>query len=259
MRVGRGEGKPSPCVRRSIHRVSRRSDIQPADDAVGAQSGDVGVPVFLEADGDIVGQIRVCEQSAAVASPACGLRHPGSMAPVEIAGDLGRVVPDPVRAIARFVVQAIHQGSGARASSNEAFSSVPAHTRQSAAGRVRTRCRARIDRLPNEAMYTASALPQASRARVPLVVVMMISRPSTRLRVNSRGELPRSKSGPPVWRARMRNPSRSPANNASGWHCLRATASAISRVGRIAVAPCPRASSIVDVALRTSNTTQVTP
>ena len=114
-------------------------------------------------------------------------------------------------------------------------------------------------RLPKEAMWTDSALRQASRARVPLVVVMMISRPATRSRVNSRGELPRSKSTPPVKWALMRNPSRSPASNASGWPVRSASASAISRAGKMPVAPLPKASSMVEVALRTSKTTHVTP
>src|ERR1039458_720435 len=110
-------------------------------------------------------------------------------------------------------------------------------------------------RFRNEPSNTAAAGAQARNARVPFVVVMATVLPATLAAVNSRGELPRSKPMPAVRWPSMRKPSRSPASKTSGWRCRIPRASEISATGAIAVAPLPRAVTIVLVARSTSNTT----
>src|SRR5881394_3937571 len=110
-------------------------------------------------------------------------------------------------------------------------------------------------RFKKEPIKTVSAWAQARSARVPLVVVMTIVLPRTFSGRNSRGELPKSKSTPPVWSARIRNPLRSPANNTSGLSSLMASASGISPAGMIASAPLASAVIMEVVARRISSTT----
>ena len=106
-------------------------------------------------------------------------------------------------------------------------------------------------------MWISPAFAQARSARVPLVVVIAIWRPRTFSGVNSRGEFPKLKSTPPLCAASMRNPPRSPAKRISEFCFRRDTASPISDTGMISSAPLKRAVSIVVVARRMSNTTQV--
>src|SRR5437016_3229306 len=112
-------------------------------------------------------------------------------------------------------------------------------------------------RFKNEPIKTVSAWAQARSARVPLVVVMTIVLPRTFSGRNSRGELPKSKSMPPVWSAPIRNPLRSPASNTSGLSSLMASASGISPAGMIASAPLASAVIMEVVARRISSTTHV--
>ncbi len=116
-----------------------------------------------------------------------------------------------------------------------------------------------VFRLRNEATWICLAPTQACRARVQLVVVLMMLFPWTRSGENSRGELPRSKSTLPVWAVVIRRPLRSPASKASGIFLCKATASEISRTGKIAGQRRWRVSAVVIevVARRMSKTTQV--
>ena len=100
---------------------------------------------------------------------------------------------------------------------------------------------------------------QARNARVPLVVVLTMILPRTFSRLNSRGELPKSKSAPPDRVARILTPSRSPASSASGNFSRKAMASGISLTGMTACAPLCSAVTNVLVARRTSNTTHAVP
>ena len=107
------------------------------------------------------------------------------------------------------------------------------------------------------AMRVCFALAQARRARVPLVVVEMSFLPATISAVYSRGELPRSNAVPLACAAVMRSPSRSPQRRASGCCAWAASASSILATGRMASAPLAEAVTMLEVARRMSNTTQV--
>src|SRR5439155_11165224 len=72
---------------------------------------------------------------------------------------------------------------------------------------------------------------------------------------NSRGELPKSKSTPPVCSARRRSPLRSPASSTSGRSSRMASASGISDTGMTASAPLASAVIMVVVARKISSTT----
>ena len=111
-------------------------------------------------------------------------------------------------------------------------------------------------RFRNEPAKTIFAFAHACNARVPLVVVETMVFPGTFSGVNSRGELPKSKSIPPDCAARIFTPSRSPASKTSGCRRRSATASAISLTGIISCAPCCKAVTNVLVARRMSKTTQ---
>ena len=110
-----------------------------------------------------------------------------------------------------------------------------------------------IEERTGEDSFLAPA--QARNAREPLVVVRTMVRCWTLSRVNSRGELPRSNSAPPVRAARMRTPSRSPPSSNSGRARFKASASGISATGMTAAAPFANAVTMVLVARRTSKTT----
>jgi len=94
-------------------------------------------------------------------------------------------------------------------------------------------------------------------AWVPFVVVHTIRFPWTRWGVYSRGELPRSKSAPPVRELVIRRPFRSPPSRNVGSWARNSRASAISLTGMIPVAPDANAVTTVLVNLSTSSTTQV--
>ena len=113
-------------------------------------------------------------------------------------------------------------------------------------------------RFKSEAAKTVFAPVQARNARVPLVVVETMILPRTFSGVYSRGELPKSKSIPPVCAARILTPSRSPPSKTSGCFCRMASASAISLTGMTPFAPLCSAVTNVLVARSTSNTTQTT-
>ncbi len=116
---------------------------------------------------------------------------------------------------------------------------------------------ATVFKFRNAPICTSAACAHARKARVPFVVVIAIRRPRTFSGVNSRGELPKSKSTLPVMSARIRCPPRSPASNKVASFARNANASGISETGIISDAPFSKAVSIVVVARRMSNTTQV--
>ena len=84
---------------------------------------------------------------------------------------------------------------------------------------------------------------------------MMIIRPATTSRLNSRGEFPRSKSIRPVNSRVIRTPSRSPANKAPGCRPCTSNAAGMAAAGTTPRAPSDSAVSIDVVARNTSNTT----
>src|SRR5213594_1088946 len=90
----------------------------------------------------------------------------------------------------------------------------------------------------------------ASRARVPLLVVMMTARPPTRAAVNSSGELPRSKPS-------RGSPRRSPATSASGSPAMRARASSGVATGTMPAQPLASAVTMQVEARSTSMTRTV--
>ena len=154
-----------------------------------------------------------------------------------------------------------HSAPAPRASSSDTSSPVPLQTSSSVSGFARRTNSAVACRLRNEPSSTVWAWAQARNARVPLVVVATMDMPATFSRENSRGELPRSKSTPPVCAACILKPSRSPASSTDSAlrtphsALLTASASEISLTGMISFAPFASAVTNVLVARRMSNTT----
>ncbi len=138
------------------------------------------------------------------------------------------------------------------ASSRENSPSVPAQARCSLKHPESAIWRATATALSSDPQITSSAPRAASRARVPLVVVITIVFPATASGVYSRGELPRS--NPLTF-----NPSRSPPSSdpsiASAW-CRAVSTEA---TGKMRNAPFASAVTMVLVARRASITTTVEP
>ena len=94
-----------------------------------------------------------------------------------------------------------------------------------------------------------AAFRQTAMARVPFVVVQAMSLPSTAARLNSRGELPRSK---PSGRTALR----SPASSTSGDRCFNSRAWSSDSQGTMERAPLASAWAALVVKRRTSITTE---
>ena len=199
-----------------------------ADCAVRFHYGDERKNVALEAERHVVAQFGNRQQTPRVFGIADGRRQIGLCLCVSVPRNFrrfGKLWSAPtvgaskaVPVIARHDPAASnsHNAPAARTSSSARFSRVPAQTSSTRAGWIFLMNSAVAPRFKKEPARTVWAPTQARSARVPLVVVETIVLPRTISGVNSRGELPRSKSVPPVCAARIFTPSRSPASRTSG-------------------------------------------